>query len=203
FESLAYLDQQWLSPSLLPFFALASLQGFIQLILAYGVLIPNTRRRGLLGVAALTAVPFAALAAAAAVSQALPQSDFAPLIFQTVATLLFPAAIAVFAADRATALQRRAFEAERRAEQVGPYALKRKLGEGGMGEVYLAEHRLLKRPCAVKFVRPDLAANPATAARFAREVQAVTGLSHVNTVRVYDYGRADDGAFYYRMQYLD
>src|SRR5262249_37362604 len=60
-----------------------------------------------------------------------------------------------------------------------------------------------KRPCAVKFIRPDLAASPATAARFAREVQAVTGLTHVNTVRVYDYGRADDGSFYYVMEYLD
>jgi serine/threonine-protein kinase len=72
-----------------------------------------------------------------------------------------------------------------------------------MGEVWLAEHALLKRPCAVKFIRPDLAAHPATAARFAREVQAVTGLTHVNTVRVYDYGRAEDGSFYYVMEYLD
>jgi serine/threonine-protein kinase len=48
-----------------------------------------------------------------------------------------------------------------------------------------------------------LAANPAAAARFAREVQAVTGLSHVNTVRVYDYGAADDGSFYLVMEYLD
>ena len=103
----------------------------------------------------------------------------------------------------AAALQRRAFEAERRAEQIGQYTLKRKLGEGGMGEVWLAEHGLLKRPCAVKFIRPELAAHPATAARFAREVQAVTGLTHVNTVRVYDYGRADDGSFYYVMEYLD
>jgi serine/threonine-protein kinase len=72
-----------------------------------------------------------------------------------------------------------------------------------MGEVWLAEHGLLKRPCAVKFIRPDLAASAATAARFAREVQAVTGLTHVNTVRVYDYGRADDGSFYLVMEYLD
>jgi serine/threonine protein kinase len=69
--------------------------------------------------------------------------------------------------------------------------------------VFLAEHRLLKRPCAVKFVRPELAAHPATAARFEREVRAVTGLTHFNTVRVYDYGRADDGSFYYVMEYLD
>jgi serine/threonine-protein kinase len=55
----------------------------------------------------------------------------------------------------------------------------------------------------VKFIRPDLAAHPATAARFAREVQAVTGLTHANTVRVYDYGRAEGGPFYYVMEYLD
>ena len=72
-----------------------------------------------------------------------------------------------------------------------------------MGEVWLAEHGLLKRPCAVKFIRPDLAASPVTVARFAREVQAVTGLSHVNTVRVFDYGQADDGSFYLVMEYLE
>jgi serine/threonine-protein kinase len=179
------------------------MQGFIPLILAYGVLIPNTRQRSLLVVAALAAVPFAALAAAAVASPGLREIDLTPVLLQSALILMFPSAIAVFAAARAAALQRRAFEAERRAEQIGQYALKRKLGEGGMGEVWLAEHALLKRPCAVKFIRPDLAAHPATAARFAREVHAVTGLTHVNTVRVYDYGRADDGSFYYVMEYLE
>ncbi|HET6575945.1 MAG TPA: hypothetical protein VFG68_20255, partial [Fimbriiglobus sp.] len=154
------------------FRGLASLQGFITLILAYGVLIPNTRRRSLLGVAALTAVPFAVIPAAAAVNSILREGHVLALAVQCVLILMFPAAIAVFAASRAAALQRRAFEAERRAAQVGQYALKQRLGEGGMGEVWLAEHRLLKRPCAVKFVRPELSADPRTAARFAREVQA-------------------------------
>jgi serine/threonine-protein kinase len=176
---------------------------FMPLILAYGVLIPNTRRRSLLVVFGLTAVPFAALVAAAAANSTPLAAPLPTLVFQAFANLLFPAAIAVFAAARADALRRRAFEAEWRAEQVGQYALKRKLGEGGMGEVYLAEHRLLKRPCAVKFVRPELAAHPATVARFEREVKAVTGLTHFHTVRVYDYGRADDGSFYYVMEYLD
>ena len=152
---------------------------------------------------ALATVPFAIIPAAAAVNPMLRGGYVPALIVQCVLTLTFPAAIAVFAASRAAALQRRAFEAERRAEQIGQYTLKRKLGEGGMGEVWLAEHRLLKRPCAVKFIRPDLAAHPVTAARFAREVQAVTGLTHLNTVRVYDYGQADDGSFYYVMEYLD
>jgi serine/threonine-protein kinase len=203
FGMLAYAAEGRPNMLSLPFWGLVSLQGFIPLILAYGVLIPNTRRRSLLVVAALTAVPFAVLAAAAAASPALREIDLTPAFIQSALILMFPSAIAVFAASRTAALQRRAFEAERRAEKIGQYALKRKLGEGGMGEVWLAEHALLKRPCAVKFIRPDLAAHPATAARFAREVQAVTGLTHVHTVRVYDYGRAEDGSFYYVMEYLD
>jgi serine/threonine-protein kinase len=185
------------------FRGLASLQGFVTLILAYGVLIPNSPRRSLVGVVALTAVPFLAVPVAAALNPALRWGHLFALLIQAACILVFPAAIAVFVAVRTTALQRRAVEAERRAEQIGQYALKRKLGEGGMGEVWLAEHGLLKRPCAIKFVRADRAAHPAAAARFAREVQAVTGLTHPNTVRVYDYGRADDGSFYYVMEYLD
>jgi serine/threonine-protein kinase len=203
FETYMYVDWGRANRLSLAFWGLVSLQGFIPLILAYGVLIPNTRRRSLLVVAALAAVPFAAIAAGAAANPALREVNLAPMFIQSVLILMFPSAIAVFAAARAAALQRRAFEAERRAAQVGQYTLKRKLGEGGMGEVWLAEHALLKRPCAVKFIRPDLAAHPAAAARFAREVHAVTGLTHLNTVRVYDYGRADDGSFYYVMEYLD
>ncbi|MEZ6073687.1 MAG: serine/threonine-protein kinase [Pirellulales bacterium] len=182
---------------------MASLQGFVTLILAYGVLIPNARRRTLLGVAGLVAVPLAVIPVAAAFNPVLQQGHIFPLAVQCVVILLFPAAIAVFAASRAAALQRRAFDAERRAEKLGQYTLTRKLGEGGMGEVWLAEHGLLRRPCAVKFIRPELAANPATAARFDREVQAVTALSHLNTVRVYDYGQSDNGSFYLVMEYLD
>jgi serine/threonine-protein kinase len=203
FEVLASVDRGPPNALWLPFWGLVSMQGFIPLILAYGVLIPNTRRRSLLVVAALAAVPFAALAAAAAASPTLREINLTPVFIQSALILFFPSAIAVFAAARAAVLHRRAFEAERRAQQLGQYALKRKLGEGGMGEVWLAEHALLKRPCAVKLIRPDMATHPATAARFTREVQAVTGLTHVNTVRVYDYGRAEDGSFYYVMEYLD
>ncbi|HLW66675.1 MAG TPA: serine/threonine-protein kinase [Gemmataceae bacterium] len=196
----------WLAPDpdlTVGFYGLASAYFFTTLILAYGALVPNTFRRSLVGVAAIAVVPFVSVVAAASAKPELRDKHVVPLLVQTAAHLAFPAAIAVFAAARAAALQRRAFEAERRAEQIGQYALKRKLGEGGMGEVWLAEHGLLKRPCAIKFVRPDLAAHPTTAARFAREVQAVTGLTHVNTVRVHDYGRAEDGSFYYVMEYLD
>jgi len=205
FESMASLDASVLPAPMtaIGLIGLATLQGFAMMILAYGVLIPNTRRRSLMVVAGLFAVAIATIFAAAVVNPLLRGAHVIPLMVQAILTLMFPAAIAVFAAARASALQRRAFEAERRADRMGQYTLKRKLGEGGMGEVWLAEHGLLKRPCAVKFIRPELASNPSNAARFAREVQAVTGLSHVNTVRVYDYGQADDGSFYFVMEYLD
>ena len=52
-----------------------------------------------------------------------------------------------------------------------------------MGEVYLAEHLLMKRPCAIKLIRPEKAGDPKVLARFEREVQATAKLSHWNTRR--------------------
>ena len=71
-----------------------------------------------------------------------------------------------------------------------------------MGEVYLAEHRLLKRPCAVKLIHPQSAGDAEVLRRFEREVRATAQLTHPNTVEIYDYGHADDGTFYYVMEYL-
>jgi serine/threonine-protein kinase len=89
-----------------------------------------------------------------------------------------------------------------KARQMGQYHLKERLGAGGMGEVYLAEHRLLKRPCAIKIIRPGSQADPAAIARFEREVRTTAKLSHWNTVNIFDYGRTDDGTFFYVMEYL-
>jgi eukaryotic-like serine/threonine-protein kinase len=71
-----------------------------------------------------------------------------------------------------------------------------------MGEVYLAEHRLLKRPCALKLIHPGRAAEPKVLARFEREVRATARLSHPNTIEIYDCGRTQDGTLYYVMEYL-
>jgi serine/threonine-protein kinase len=71
-----------------------------------------------------------------------------------------------------------------------------------MGEVYLAEHALLKRPCALKLIKPEAGADPIALARFEREVQSAARLAHPNTIEIYDYGHTDDGTFYYVMEYL-
>jgi serine/threonine-protein kinase len=89
-----------------------------------------------------------------------------------------------------------------RARRFGHYRLKHLIGRGGMGEVYLAEHTLLKRPCALKRIRPGQDTDPITLARFEREVRATAELSHPHTVEIYDYGRAGDGTFYYVMELL-
>jgi serine/threonine-protein kinase len=71
-----------------------------------------------------------------------------------------------------------------------------------MGQVFLAEHQLLKRPCAIKVIHPQHVVDPHALARFEREVRSTAKLSHWHTVEVYDYGHTEDGTFYYVMEYL-
>ncbi len=81
------------------------------------------------------------------------------------------------------------------------YVVDRRLGSGAMGEVYLARDRLLKKPVAIKVLRPDLAANRGTVRRFLREVALAQSVTHPSVVRIYDTGEAD-ALPYFTMEYL-
>lgn len=96
-------------------------------------------------------------------------------------------------------LRRQVFETR----LVGQYRLKRRIGEGGMGEVWLAYHTALRRDVAVKILLRGGYDGEASLARFEREARATSELTHPNTVRVFDYGTTDDGLWFYAMEYLE
>jgi hypothetical protein len=85
---------------------------------------------------------------------------------------------------------------------VGQYRLSQKIGEGGMGVVYVAEHTLLGRLAAVKLLLPALSQNREIVARFFNEARAATAIRHPGIVEVYDFGYSPDGSAYIVMEYL-
>jgi len=89
-----------------------------------------------------------------------------------------------------------------RAKQLGPYRIGRQIGEGALSNVYFAQHRMLKRPAAVKVLKPQTTSDEWTA-RFQREVQSASQLGHPNTITIYDYGLGPGGEFWYAMEYLE
>jgi len=96
-----------------------------------------------------------------------------------------------------------------RAREVGSYRLEKRLGIGGMGEVWMAKHQMLARPAAIKLIRPAILAShgPEEAKRllklFEREAQTTARLTSPHTIQLFDYGVTLDGTFYYVMELLD
>lgn len=174
---------------------------WVVMILYFSLFIPNTRRRALIAVAVMIAMPVAIT------------GIFGPVYIKDLRTIVLPlmattflmvpvASLAIYGSFRIETLRREVATAQRELSELGQYRLTRRLGAGGMGEVYMAEHRLLKRPCAVKLIRPELARDAEYAQRFEREVRATAALRHPNVVQIFDYGQTEDGTLYYVMEYL-
>jgi len=89
-------------------------------------------------------------------------------------------------------------------DDLGAYRLERRIGQGGMGEVWTASHRLLARPAAIKLIRSDrLGGDASVVARFKREAQATAELRSPHTVELFDFGQTEEGTFYYVMELLE
>jgi tRNA A-37 threonylcarbamoyl transferase component Bud32 len=176
--------------------------GWMLLIFSYALFIPNTWQRAAAFIGALAVAPMAvnlfAYLTNPAFNELMAAKEFHGSITAQGLYLAISAMAAIVGVQTINTLRREAFAAK----QLGQYRLKKLLGVGGMGEVYLAEHQMMKRPCAVKVIRPEKAGDPQVLARFEREVRATAKLSHWNSIEIYDYGRTDDGTFYYVMEFL-
>lgn len=172
------------------------------LMVVYGMFMPDTGRGAARMVLSMLLAPFLVLLflqefhrdlAVLAIHAVTPGN-----LTHNVLVLLFGAVLAIYGAHVLNRLRHEVHQARR----YGQYNLREKLGGGGMGDVYYAEHGLLKRPGALKLIRPEVARDPTALARFEREVHATAALTHPNTVEIYDYGRTEDGTFYYVMEFL-
>ncbi|MEZ6147479.1 MAG: serine/threonine-protein kinase [Planctomycetaceae bacterium] len=176
---------------------------WLLLIFTYALFIPNTWQRAAVVIGVIAALPVVLTLFLSTTSPEFKQLlttnlHFQGFIVSVIMLMTLTAVSATLGVKTIGTLRRTAYEARR----IGQYRLKRLLGSGGMGEVYLAEHVMLKRPCAVKVIKPAKAGDRKALARFEQEVQATAKLTHWNSIEIFDYGRAEDGTFYYAMEYL-
>jgi serine/threonine-protein kinase len=167
-------------------------------LVARAVVIPSTPRTTLLFlVPPLVGVPAAYFLAGLHLEEGADTHAALALVWYE-AVLLFAGGVAVLASHVSFSLRGRVAEAQR----LGDYRLEELIGQGGMGAVYRASHALLRRPTAIKLLRPDIT-DAHTLTRFEREVQQTSRLTHPNNIQIYDYGRTSDGVFFYAMEFLD
>ena len=182
---------------------------YFSIIVAYGALIPSEWRRTVIAGLLLSIPPFAVFIAFPLISEAGAGFRISTAEWFTLAIEL---GLAVIIASTCTHIIYTLRRVEFEARQLGQYRLTDRIGSGGMGEVWRAEHRFLARPAAIKLIRPEVVAHataPQSGAlhgllrRFEREAQATASLSSPHTIRLYDFGISADGAFYYVMELLD
>ncbi len=202
----------------LPMMTLArenALLPFLGLMIIYGMFIPNDWRRASRIIIPIAAVPvlvqfLVRLQYSGSIPRFLVRSEgFRAVALERMTEsaiyLFLGAVIAIYGTHIVNSLRQQAFEARR----LGQYQLVEKIGEGGMGEVWKASHRMLARPAAIKLIRPDMlgAQNTREAQtilrRFEREAQATAALRSPHSIILYDFGLTDDGTFYSVMELLN
>ncbi|MCH7475755.1 MAG: serine/threonine protein kinase [Gemmatimonadetes bacterium] len=85
----------------------------------------------------------------------------------------------------------------------GKFRITKKLGEGGMGAVYLGEHVKMGRMSAIKVMSKSMANDPDAIARFNREASNASRIAHNNVCGIYDFGETDDGIIYLAMEFIE
>ncbi|HTJ84252.1 MAG TPA: serine/threonine-protein kinase [Polyangiaceae bacterium] len=166
------------------------------LILLFAALIPNPPRRTL--AASLSAAAMEPIGLALTIWHGNP----VPAPAQIVAMCVGPT-VAAIAATLVSHVVYGLAKSVDVARRMGSYRLTEKLGEGGMGEVWRAEHDLLARPAAIKLIRADGASDPDRRTRFEREARATAALRSPHTVQLYDFGVTSEATFFYAMELLD
>jgi eukaryotic-like serine/threonine-protein kinase len=171
----------------------------------FTVVVPTRPRRALL--AALATVSSVPVVVALVIASG--RTDFRPDPGQFFFWLVFPYLLVVAMAYVGSRVVYALGTEVKRARELGSYRLEEQLGEGGMGEVWRARHRMLARPAAIKLIRPSLGRDGRASVsdeaqrRFEREAQAIARLRSPHTVELFDFGVAEDGGFYYVMELLD
>jgi eukaryotic-like serine/threonine-protein kinase len=173
-------------------------------VVLFTVVVPTAPRRALVaGLASVSAVPV--VIGLIIMSNATLRTEPAQFFFG----LVFPYLLVVGMAYVGARVVYRLGTEVKRARELGSYYLEEKLGEGGMGEVWRARHRMLARPAAIKLIRPSLAGDAGggvsdeAVRRFEREAQVIARLRSPHTVELFDFGIAADGVFYYVMELLE
>ncbi len=171
-------------------------------MLLFTIVVPASPRRSVIAsLAASSSVPVMA-----AVSFAVYPPPLMLNRFQFFFVFIFPYLLVVAMAYVGARVLFALGNEVRKARELGSYRLLERLGQGGMGEVWRARHRLLARPAAIKLIRPPATTSvigPEAAKRFEREAQAIASLRSPHTVDLFDFGIADDGTFYYVMELLE
>lgn len=174
-------------------------------ILIYPVLVPNKPVKILLATSIAASMSLVVLGMSRAAGLTDPQVSLWNLFVGHFLFTNYVCAVIAWIVSRTVHSMGRHLQ---RAQEVGQYRLTEKLGEGGMGEVWRAEHQMLARPAAIKLIRPQaLGVNVIEAERailrFEREARATAALRNFHTITIYDFGVNDEGAFYYVMELLD